>query len=277
MPTARVNGVSLYYEAEGAGRPLVLIHGHTLNLRMWDLQVPFFVRDHRVIRYDVRGHGRSESPAAGYDYLFHGADLAALLDYIGIEQAALVGFSMGGAIAIEFALLHPHRVTSLALVSAVVDGYRHSEEWKQFFRSFAEVMRKDGPLTAMAGLWLDHPMFAMLRRSPTKFYDFRDMVLTYSGGQYLAPPGPRVTRPWKQTERLAEIRVPTLVVSGEQDVPDIRGTAELLARDIPGAQARIIPEAGHMVTMERSGTFNALLREFLSRVGPGETQERSDD
>jgi 3-oxoadipate enol-lactonase len=266
MPKVYVNNISTYYETEGTGRPLVLIHGHTLNLRMWDAQVPVLVRDHRVVRYDMRGHGRSDSPPTGYAYPIYAEDLSSLLNYIGVEHAGLVGFSAGAAVALEFALRYPARVDSLILASAVVDGYRYSESWNQFWGPFRDVMRKEGPRTAIEGLWLDHPMFSMLRRSPTKFFAFRDMVLTYEGGEYLAQEPTRLPRTWRQVERLNEIKAPTLVIVGERDLPDLQGVADLLTAQIPGAEKRVIPGAGHMVNLEHSGMFNALMREFFERV-----------
>ncbi len=277
MPKARVNNVSLYYEAAGTGHALVLIHGHTLSLRMWDSQVPALVRDHRVIRYDLRGHGRSESPPTGYGYPIYAEDLAALLNYIGVERAGLVGLSMGGAIAIEFALRYPARVDSLVLASAVLEGYPFSEGWNRFWGPFAQVMRTEGPRTAIEGLWLDHPMFAQLRRSPAKFSAFRDIALTYEGGEYLAKEPTPLKRPWRQAERLGEIQAPALVVAGELDVPDLLGVADLLAARIPGAEKRMIPGVGHMVNLERPGTFNAILREFLGKTEKARVKEKKDD
>lgn len=277
MPKVRINNISQYYEADGTGRPLVLIHGHTLNLRMWDSQVPSLVRDHRVIRYDVRGHGRSESPPTGYAYPLYAEDLAALLTYVELERAAIVGMSMGGAIALEFALRYPERVEALVLVSSVLDGYEFSQEWNAFWKPFAQVIRANGPRAAIEAMWLDHPMFGTLRRSPTKFYVFRDLVLTYAGGEYLAAQPTRLPRTWRQIERLGEITAPALVIAGERDVADILAVAGVLAARIPGAEKQVIPDAGHMVNMEQPGAFNAALRDFLTKVerarASGQTQD----
>jgi pimeloyl-ACP methyl ester carboxylesterase len=273
MPKVRLNNVSLYYEAEGTGRPVVLIHGHTLNLRMWDSQVPFLARDHRVIRYDVRGHGRSDSPSTGYAYPIYAEDLAALLNYIGVERAGLIGASMGAAVAVEFALRYPARVDYLVLVGAVLEGYPYSEGWNSFWGPFGEVMRKEGPRTAVEGLWLDHPMFSTLRRNPTKFYAFRDIALTFEGGEYLAEQPTRINRTWRQSERLGEIKCPALVISGEHEVPDLKGVADLLVGEMPGAEQSVIPGVGHMANLERPGTFNAALRAFLTKVEQPEKQD----
>jgi pimeloyl-ACP methyl ester carboxylesterase len=99
---------------------------------MWDAQVPVLVRDHRVVRYDMRGHGRSDSPPTGYAYPIYAEDLSSLLTYIGVERAGLIGFSAGAAVAIEFALRYPAHVDSLILASSVLDGYHYSDSWNQF-------------------------------------------------------------------------------------------------------------------------------------------------
>lgn len=277
MPKARINNISQYYEADGTGRPLVLIHGHTLNLRMWDSQVPSLVRDHRVIRYDVRGHGRSDSPPTGYAYPLYAEDLAALLAYVEVERVAVIGMSMGGAIALEFALRYPQRVEALVLVSSVLDGYEFSQEWNAFWKPFAQMIRANGPRAAIEAMWLDHPMFSTLRRSPTKFYVFRDLVLTYAGGEYLAAQPTRLPRTWRQIERLGEIAAPTLVIAGERDVPDILAVADVLAGRIPGAEKQVIPDAGHMVNMEQPGALNAALRDFLTQVERARESEQTRD
>src|SRR3989449_9466727 len=124
MPTARVNGVSLYYEVAGRGAPLVLVHGFACGIRSWDPQVRALSRYRRVIAYDVRGHGLSDAPpeAAAYSQATSVADLHALLAYLKIGRAVVGGLSMGGNIALNFALAHP------AMVSALIVADTRSEE-----------------------------------------------------------------------------------------------------------------------------------------------------
>ena len=105
--TAEVNGTQIYYEIRGKGHPLVLVHGGLMDRRMWDDQFEFFARDYKVIRYDVRGHGRSAVPSEPFS---HTHDLYGLLNYLNIESTYLIGLSMGGAIAIDFVLEHPDRL-----------------------------------------------------------------------------------------------------------------------------------------------------------------------
>src|SRR5438128_1018097 len=121
------DGDRIHFEATGHGAPVVLIHGFTLDLRMWEPQVEALSRSYRVVRYDVRGFGRSvpvltsRAPAA--------EDLLALLDHLGIRQAHFVGMSMGGSIAIDFALTYADRVASVVTIGSDLSGFPHSDAW----------------------------------------------------------------------------------------------------------------------------------------------------
>jgi 3-oxoadipate enol-lactonase len=118
---AEVNGTSLYYEIVGSGHPLVLIHGFGLDTRMWDDQFEAFAQHYRVVRYDMRGYGKTAPPAdEGYS---HTDDLKALLEYLRIDRAHILGQSRGGAVAIDFALAHPEATGALVLVDPVLGGH----------------------------------------------------------------------------------------------------------------------------------------------------------
>jgi pimeloyl-ACP methyl ester carboxylesterase len=118
---AEVNGASLYYDVAGNGEPLVLVHAGIADRRMWDGQLKAFAERYRVIRYDMRGCGRSEAPT-GASFSHHD-DLRGLLDFLGIERAILVGCTIGARTAIDFALALPERVRALALVCPSVSGF----------------------------------------------------------------------------------------------------------------------------------------------------------
>ena len=120
MPIARTNGVNLYFEEAGNGSPLIWVHGFACGLRSWDPQVQHFSAVRRVIAYDVRGFGISEAPdnASAYSQDICVADLAGLLDHLRIESAAVGGLSMGGSIALNFALAHPGRASALIVADA---------------------------------------------------------------------------------------------------------------------------------------------------------------
>ena len=121
---ANFNGGKLYYEVAGGGTPLVLIHGGLVNSGLWDKQFYVLAEHFRVVRYDVRGYGQSDSPTAPFS---HYDDVRQLLDFLNIDRAAVLGLSMGGAIAIDFALAYPERTLALIPVAAAISGYRPPE------------------------------------------------------------------------------------------------------------------------------------------------------
>src|SRR5688500_13479244 len=122
---AEVNATRLVYETAGAGPPVVLIHGFTLDHRMWDDQMPAFAERHRVVRYDLRGFGAS-APFVPDEPYTHADDLRALMTHLGIGRAAVVGLSMGGWAALEFVLTYPESVSALVLVDSALRGYQYA-------------------------------------------------------------------------------------------------------------------------------------------------------
>ena len=127
-----VNGTHLYYERAGTGHPLVLIHGFTLNTQMWEDQFAVFAQHYQTIRYDMRGFGRSalpaEEPFTAVD------DLRALLDALGVSRTFVLGLSLGGSVAIDFALAYPERTSALVLVDPALRGWPRSEAFSQSMR-----------------------------------------------------------------------------------------------------------------------------------------------
>ena len=270
MPRVPTNGIATFYEATGRGPPVVLIHGHSLNLRLWDAQVaPLVDGGYRVIRYDVRGHGRSEAPATGYTWENYSLDLRDLLDGLGIDAPVhLVGLSMGGGIALQFAVDHPQRVASLVLVDSTVPGFTYSPEFSATIEELTQVARSEGPRAALERVWLSHPIFDGIRRFPDRFEFLKGIVLAYPARDYLDEteyPQPQ----WQVIDRLAEIRAPTLVLVGEDDLPDFRLIADILAANISTARQEVIADAGHLLNLEQPQAFNEALLHFLDKQPRG--------
>lgn len=263
---AEVNGTRLAYEIVGAGPTLVLIHGFTLDARMWDAQVAAFSRDYRVLRYDLRGFGRSAMPdAAPYT---HADDLHALLDQLGIATVeAVIGLSMGGEVATRFALDHPGSLRALVLADATVEGYEWSAEWKAVVVPVWQGARAEGLAVARAR-WLAHDgLFGPAREHPALAAQLARMVEGYSGWHWLnRDPHRKGVAPARA--RLGQIAIPTLVLVGARDNADFQAQADLLAGGIPGARKVVLPGVGHMANMEDPVAFDRAVREFLARL-PG--------
>jgi pimeloyl-ACP methyl ester carboxylesterase len=256
----RVAEPVIYYESAGSGEPVVLIHGGQMDRRMWDPQFDSWSRKYRVVRYDVRGYGRSATPTVPYSDV---DDLLAVLDALAIPKAHLVGLSLGGRIAIDFTLVHPDRVASLAAVAAGLSGFEFSAgNWPQQMRAAQE-----GGGEAAAELWLKDPYMAPAMEHPELAPRIRALVLE-NGREWLQNPllSKRLTPP--AAKRLAEIRVPTLVVVGDRDVPDMQKVADQLAAEVKGSRKVVIAGAGRIVNLERPAEFDRAVLGFLADRTP---------
>lgn len=252
------DGARLAYELGGDGTPVVLVHGFGLDAALWDPQWPEFTARHRVLRYDLRGHGASSLPAGRYT---HGADLAALVAALGATPAHVVGLSMGGAVALELALAEPARVRSLTLVDAVLGGHPMSAEWGERWRAVVAAGRS-GDVEGARRLWLANPLFAVAR--PATRAALAAMVARYSGWHWRER-DPVAAAAVPAAERLGEVRAPTLVVVGEGDTPDFRAIATRLAAGIPGASLAVLAGAGHVPNLDVPPAFNAAVLAHLAR------------
>lgn len=263
---AAINGARLYYEAGGEGQPVVFLHSGLTNSRMWDAQVSDFAWRYRVIRYDLRGFGRSEMLPGAFS---NRADLAGLLRFLGVERAVLIGSSMGGQLATDFALEYPEMVAALVLVGAGISGRQPSEFLMQQWTAI-DALAEAGDVAQSVEmelrLWVDGPGRAPEQVDQALRELVREMnaenvrrVLEEEQGQpqELEPPA---------LARLGEIGVPTLVLVGEHDVPDMLESAERLARDIPGARKIVLPDTAHLPSLEQPETFNRLVLEFLAEI-----------
>lgn len=264
MPThshIEVEGAHLYCEVAGSGPAVVLIHGFTLDTHMWDDQFLPLAEYYQVVRYDLRGFGRSTLPgAAPYS---HADDLAALLDHLAIPHAVLVGLSKGGAVALDFALTYPARTQALVLVDAVVGGYRWSPAGAARDDLVFQVARTSG-IAAAKDSWLAHPIFASAQRNPAVAARLAQIVDRYSGWHFVNDdPEQRLTP--RAAGRLGELHMPLLVMVGEYDTADFLQMADLICREVPHAQKYVVEGAGHMANMEAPAEVTETLLTFLGQ------------
>lgn len=256
LSAAKFNG--LYYETKGRGHPVVMIHGGQMDRRMWDPQFDLFAKEYHVVRCDIRGFGKSDVPTKPYSY---SDDLYAVLKHLHVEKACLIGLSLGSAIAIDFALVHPEMVDGLILTCPGLGGFQFSDEAST--RKIGEAAR-DESYERAADLWLEHAFMRPAMEQPA----LRDKLrkLAHDNGHCWLN-NPLLLRRIKPAaaERLSEIRVPTLVLDGDRDIADIHRIADKLAAEIPGARKEVIRNAGHIANMEQPEQFNKLALEFLRR------------
>ncbi len=259
---AEVNGARLYYESAGSGRPVVFIHGFSLDTRMWDAQFGAFADRYHVVRYDVRGFGRSSVPD-GHAYTTEG-DLSALLQHLGIDSPVLIGHSMGGGIAIDYAVAYPDGLRALVLVDAILGGYSWSDDMAESLEAVYDDARKSGAEAARA-TWMDHGMFSP-GLTNDRSRDALRRIITECSGWHWANAGqdPNVQLQPPAIERLQEIAVPTLALVGELDTPDFLSVSDILEANIPHARRGMLPGAGHMANMEAPEEFNRIVLDFLA-------------
>lgn len=251
--TLAFNEGQIYYEAVGSGEPIVFVHGFTLDHTMWQPQVEFFSKSHQVITYDARGFGKSSLPNGPYD---HVADLHALLEHLGVEQAHLVGLSMGGRIATNFTLAYPEMVKTLTLMDSALDGYKSEVDWN--------VHAKEQGVEKAKENWFNHELFAMTQKRPEVVAALSVIVEGYSGWHWLHH-DPQIVANTHARDRLPEITKPTLIVVGEGDLTYFHNIANVIASGISNCRKVTMPNAGHMVNMEVPDEINNLLADFIAQ------------
>ena len=258
---AEVPGGSLWYEDRGEGPAAVLIHAGIADARMWERQMRSFSPEFRTIRYDDRAFGRSPVPTAPFSPI---QDVATLLDGLGIERAALVGNSFGGAIAIEVALAHPDRVWALVAVAPALLGFEG--DGHPTLEAAGEA-RAAGDVARSVDLELE--VWAPLRTDPAVDELIRRMAHDNSGVDDL--PDELFIEPERfAAEHLEDLAVPTLVVIGDTNPPDFDAIASEIAARVPGARTARIADADHLVSLRRPEEFDGAVLEFLRDASKGE-------
>lgn len=254
---AEVNGTTLFYEQAGQGPPIVFIHGFSLDSRMWESQFETFARNYRVIRYDLRGFGRS-APAT-HDPFDPTQDLKALLDYLNVKSATVVGLSLGGSVAIDFALAFPAYTNGLVAADSGLNGYPwpHGRPTAEP----AKIAAAEG-IDAAKRLWLNTGLFVPASEQTHVFTRLTGYIRDYSGWHWLNDNPAKLSQP-PAIERLHHIQCPTLVIIGERDLQDFHDISTILCDKIPGATRCEISGVGHMSNLEDPLVFNAALLKFL--------------
>lgn len=262
MPFATCNNIRLFYELHGHGEPLVLLCGLGGDHTFWQPSLPVLGAHYQVLVFDPRGSGQSETPEAPYTMAQLADDLAGLLDALGWPSAHVLGFSMGGNVALTFALQFPARVRKLVLgatyavmnpqvrlfLDAVLEVYAHGATPRQMFQLIAPWLFSTAFLTRPEAATL--LQFAEDEPYPQPLYAWRN--------QYAAQ------RAFDLVAQLPQLAVPTLILAGGHDRLAHPEDAQLLARHLPQAELVLLPEAGHLLNYEQPVQFHAAVLRFLS-------------
>lgn len=257
-----IDGGKIYYEVAGEGEYYVMVHDGCLHSVTWNEQFPVFAKNFRVVRYDRRGYGKSlpqqEKPYSNID------DLNEVFKHLDIKSAHVMGMSAGGGLSIDFTLEHPDKVKSLVLVGAVVSGFGYSEHMStrggrmsQSIFADPEVLRK-----------------YIIMEDPYTFYEKNNEVkekawklLENSLHNFDFSKNNLIQGPKRAAlKNLNEIEVPTLIITGEYDIPDCHAHAGAIQAGIKNSKRVIISNAGHIVPMEQPEEFNNLVLDFVKEV-----------
>lgn len=257
----QINNGNIYYEMLGEGEPLVFVHGNTLDHRMWDDQFFEFSKQYKCIRYDARGFGKSSDPNGEYS---RSEDLKLLLEGLKVGKAIIVGLSLGGDIAIDFALEYANSVNALVLANSSVHGWTTSKNFKKEW-DLIDWTAQNRNLKEAISIWINNKAFAYAVRNIDLKKRLLEMMHDYKG-YYLLNENPRKRLDPPAIERVGEIKTPTLIVVGSDDVLDFIQIAELLEQKIENSKKIVIPDAGHMTNMEKPEEFNIILKEFLNSL-----------
>lgn len=259
-----VHNAVLRYEVAGSGPAVVLLHGWAHDLRSWHFLFPELAENYTTIRINRRGFASSTGfPDVSLDPL----DLRGLLDSLEIERAVVVGHSQGATSALRFALAFPDRVKGLVLLgSGPPAGF--SLPWNgpdRLPQGHARIAREQG-MTAWVALWDGHPITNGFIAGTEGAAIGEAMVEAYDGRDLLQPQTSANATADVEINRLGDIRIPTLVVTGEMEMPYFRIAADVLAYGIPGAERIVIAGGGHSVHLQQPGRFNSEIKRFLTNV-----------
>jgi pimeloyl-ACP methyl ester carboxylesterase len=256
---------SLYYETAGQGLPLVMIHAGVADSRQWNNEFAFFAQNYQVVRYDMRGYGKSEPVDGEFNPM---DDLIAILDALGFhEHIVLMGCSMGGGLAMDFTLTHPSRVRALIMVGSAPSGLELDVPAPAKFAE-AEKAFEAGDLDLVCELetqiWFDGA-----GRTPEQvnqemrklLYEMNRLALAHEVKQL----GKRLPNaPTSASDRLSDLNLPVLIVVGEHDTPYILAASNYMVERIPTAQKALIEDAAHLPNMDQPGQFQAIVSHFLN-------------
>lgn len=258
-----IGGSQIYYEVRGQGPSILFLHDGLLDSTCWDAQFDALSQNYHVIRYDRQAYGRSGIPSVPFSIL---ETAKTLLKHLEIEQAILIGSSIGGTIALHFALAYPAMVQKLIIVGSPVSGMAWSPEFQQRMDDVFMPMHEEGNLEEKAERVADDPYLIApgntvareqlrqkLRANPRCLIGHGQLMKKnlIQFGEFVA------------LERLHEIQVPTMIIVGDSDAPDLHTHTAAMQAGIPNAQRVIIPQAGHYPYIEQPGEFNRLVLQFL--------------
>jgi 3-oxoadipate enol-lactonase len=267
MPVLNINGVNVNYEAAGQGKAVVFLHGYTGSSQDWSNQMSALSPTYKVIAVDLRGHSKSSAPSVEKEYSMEifVEDVHSILNHLHIKQCCLVGHSLGGFLALEFALKYAELLAGLVLVDTSSGDWEKPAGYAELRAKLEELARTQGMEAAFNYDAANNPVrIERFKKHPDLRETSRQKMLMTSVDGYIYTG--RAMGQWKSvTGRLSEIKVPTCIFWGEEDTPFLQAS-RILKERIPGAELITVKGSGHSPHEESPQAFNEKLGSFLGRA-----------
>ncbi len=266
----KTDKISLNYEIEGEGDCLILIHGFSDNLSMWYNQIPEFSKRYRILSLDVRGHGKTEAPEGEFSMNLFAKDVRALLNGLHIEKACVLGYSMGGRIALQFALDYPEMVTGLVFANSGITGKDYQmpeEQMREMMERRQQMMEmfKTANMETIADTMAERSMSPGIRdANPALFKKYKEIKMKNSP-KYYTPIMQAMMTAAADPPDLSRIKCPVLIIAGEQDGFMSLDIAEYMKKTIRQASLKVFP-TGHASALEAPNDFNQAVLDFMKRL-----------
>ena len=269
-----VSGGELYIEQAGTGSPLLLLHGWTLNHRMFEPQITKLSEHFNVITYDRRGFGQSRAVP---NLALEMDDMDRILTALSLGPIHLFGASQGARIAVRYAVTRMHRIRSLLLQGAIVDGLAVTETEAERIplEEYAQLACA-GQMNKMRKRWLAHPLLAVAPEHASARRLLNNMVSEYSGADLLDFSAKSFQFTEIVINKLAELHCPLLLLTGANELPSRREYARKLLEIIPDGREEVFEQSGHLCNMTEACLFNERVINFCSKVDAGELPSRTE-
>ncbi|MBE0627667.1 MAG: alpha/beta hydrolase [Burkholderiales bacterium] len=273
------DGVKLYYEEAGGGTPILFVHEFMGELRSWEAQLRYFSRRYRCVAYNARGYPPSDVPSAAGDYSFEHqrAGILAMLDGLKIDNAHIVGLSMGAFAAFYFGMEWPERALSLTLAGIGSGSMPESRaKFAQESVAAADKLLAEGWEKSAAARSQSPTRVQLQVKNPRGYAEFTELIKQHSArGSALTLKGYQALRPSLDDfkEQMAKCRVPTLIISGDEDEPCLDASL-MLKRGMPSAGLVLMPQTGHACNLEEPELFNMMCEKFFHQVESGQYRMR---
>ena len=264
------DGISINYEIAGEGDCLILIHGFSDNLTMWYNQVPEFSKRYRVLTLDVRGHGETEAPEGEFSITLFAKDLRELLSALHIERACVLGYSMGGRIALQFALDYPEMVSGLVFANSGIAGVDYQvdeEQMKEMMERRQQMieMFKTADIELIADTMAERSMSPGMRDTdPALFQKYKEIKMKNSP-KYYTPIMQAMMTAAADPPDLSRLKCPVLIIAGERDGFMPLDLAEYMKKTIRRANLKVFP-TGHASALETPKEFNQAVLDFMREL-----------